>query len=235
MTQRNRGKTSSDDQYFAPKWYPIFTQAVDDFCYLLSRNYAAPSVLAIVGNHYRLNKRQRNAISRIVASDQAVLQRQANSCETSILKNQVVAIDGFNLLIWLESALSGAYIFKGRDGVYRDISSVHGSYKRVRQTESAIHLVGKTLQALGIKSAQWYFDKPVSNSGKLKARLLEISQAEGFNWEATLVFNPDQVLAQSEAIVISSDGWILDQCKCWFNLNAYLLEERLLEAQVIVV
>ncbi len=235
MNQRNRGKTSSDHQDFAPKWHPVFTQAVNDFCYLLSRDYATPSVLSIVGNRYRLNKRQRNAISRIVASEQAVLQRQAKVCEASTLKDQVVAIDGFNLLIWLESALSGAYIFKGRDGVYRDISSVHGSYKSVRQTENAIYLVGRSLQALGVQSVQWYFDQPVSNSGKLKTRLLEISREAGFNWEATLAFNPDQVLAQSAAIVISSDGWILDHCQRWFNLNAYLLEEGLLEAQVIVV
>ncbi len=30
MAQRNRGKQPKDDEWFASKWYPIFTEAVDD-------------------------------------------------------------------------------------------------------------------------------------------------------------------------------------------------------------
>lgn len=235
MTTRNRGKESNDEQYFSSKWHPVFTKAVNDFCYLLSRGYANNSVLEIVGNRYRLNKRQRNAILRISASDQEVQTRSASHCMITDLKNNIVEIDGFNLLILLESALSKAYIFKGRDGTYRDISSVHGSYKRVQKTENAIILVGNTLKELKVKSVKWYLDQPVSNSGRLKSRLLELSREHGFNWQVELVFDPDKVLIKSDHIVVSSDGWILDHAQKWFNLGAFLIENHLKDSNIIQV
>ncbi len=234
-TTRNRGKQSSDDIYFSSKWHPIFKDAVDDLCYLLSRGYADPSALQIVGNRYKLNKRQRNAILRMSCSDAEISGRKQSACKATALENEIVEIDGFNLLILLESALSGAYIFKGRDGLYRDISSVHGSYKRVMKTEHAICLVGAVLKNLNVKSVKWYLDQPVSNSGRLKTRLLELSREHGFNWEVELVFDPDKVLAKSNHIIISSDGWILDRAKKWFNLGALLIENHIADSNVIAV
>ncbi len=235
MPDRNRGQQANDQQSFAPKWHPIFTEAVDDLCFLLTRGYAENSALQVVGNRYRLNKRQRNAVLRVSASKQHIEQRNQSLCSAEAVVNQVLEIDGFNLLILLESALSGAFIFKARDGLYRDISSVHGSYKRVVKTEEAIVLVGKVLQDLKVKAVKWYLDQPVSNSGRLKTKLMEISRANGFPWEVELVFDPDKVLVKSEHLVVSSDGWILDHAKQWFNLGAYLIEQHLPAAKVLEI
>lgn len=235
MAQRNRGKQSSDDKHFASEWHPVFKEAADDMGYLLTRGYAANSALQIVGNRYKLNKRQRTAIMRISASEQAINARQQSMCSAEDLKGSIVDIDGFNILILLESALSGAYILKGRDGTYRDISSVHGSYKRVVQTENAILLIGKALKKTGIQSARWYLDQPVSNSGRLKTKLLEISEIHQFNWQVELDYSPDKVLAESDNIIISSDGWILEQDGRWFNLGALLIENYVEDVNLIEV
>ena len=234
MTTRNRGKQSNDDKLFAAKWQPIFTNAADDLGYLLSREYGVNASLQIVGNRYRLNKRQRSALSRIGCGDHQFRQRKAKEVDIRKLENETVEIDGFNILILLESLLSGAYVFLGRDGLYRDISSVHGSYKRVTKTDDAIIIIGKALEALHINSAKWYFDQPVSNSGRLKTKLYEISEAHGFKWEVELVFDPDKVLAKSNQIVISSDGWILDQAQRWFNLGAHIIHTQFNDLDNIV-
>ncbi|MEZ4688482.1 MAG: DUF434 domain-containing protein [Bacteroidia bacterium] len=233
MSNRNRGKQPNDDKVFAPKWIPILTEAVNDLSFLLSRGYASNSAMQLVGNRYKLNKRQRVAVYRVSASEQEVAGRKASQCQQDELKAATVDIDGFNLLILLESAISGAYIFKGRDGTLRDISSVHGSYKRVRQTEEAIRLTGRVLQDLQVASVNWYLDKPISNSGRLLSRLYEIAEEEGFNWRVELVYSPDKVLAMSSNIVVSSDGWVLDQAECWFNLGALLVEECVEHATVV--
>lgn len=235
MTTRNRGKQSSDDKDFAVKWHPIFTEAINDLCFLLTRGYAENSALQIVGNRYKLNKRQRNAVLRVSTGNHEIENRNKSVCNPKNLKNKVVEIDGFNLLILLESALSGAFIFKGRDGLYRDISSVHGSYKRVLKTESAILLVGKLLEGLEVQSVKWYLDQPVSNSGRLKTKLLEVSESYGYNWEVELVFDPDKVLVKSKNIVVSSDGWILDHVEKWFNLGAFIIENNIKESNIIIV
>ena len=235
MAKRNRGKHPNDDKYFGKKWIPIFKEAVDDHSYLLTRGYSPNSALQIVGNRYKLNKRQRQALPRISASADAIISRKKNCCFLKDLKHQTVVIDGFNLLILLESAMSGAFIFKGRDGTYRDIASVHGFYKRVQHTRDAILLVGKILQKQKVKSVKWLLDKPVSNSGRLKSMLLEIAEANQFNWEVELLFNPDKALTKSKHIVISSDGWILDRAKRWFNLGKILIEKHLNEVNIFDV
>lgn len=213
--------------YFSEKYTTALTAATDDMCWLLSRGYAGNSALQLVGNRYKLNKRQRSAVSRICCSEADKVNRAKTECTPAELQNETIEIDGFNLLIWLESALSGAFTFKTRDGLYRDISSVHGSYKRVVKTEEAIITVGRILQKIRVAKVKWYLDKPISNSGRLKTMLAEIAVREGFDWEIELVYNPDKVLAESKNIVVSSDGWILDRAENWFNLNAYLLENEL--------
>lgn len=158
----------------------------------------------------------------------AVSSRKAKACTAQDLQDTTVVIDGFNLLILLEGALSGAYLFKGLDGVYRDISGVHGSYKRVAQSEDAIDLVGRTLASLGVQKVFWYLDKPVSNSGRLKMRLLEKAEAADYDWEVELVYNPDKAVAENAGITISADGWVIDESAKWFNMTAYFLEKKLI-------
>ncbi len=235
MTTRNRGKESDDDKFFSQRWLSVLKEAVDDLCFLLTRGYAENSALQVVGNRYRLNKRQRNAVLRISCSNQSIEIRHSSCYLEDELEGKIVDIDGFNLIILLESALSGAYVFKGRDGLYRDISSVYGSYKRVVKTEEAILIVGRFLKDLKVKSVSWYLDQPVSNSGRLKTRLMEISNENDFRWYVNLVFDPDKVLSKSKNIVVSSDGWVLEQVEKWFNLGAYLIEGVIRSANVIDV
>ncbi len=232
---KNRGKHPNDDKIFGKRWHPALREAVNDMCYLLTRGYGSNSALSLVGNRYQLNNRQRLAVLRISASDHKIENRQLKACQDDELAGQEIDIDGFNLLVLLESALSGAYLFKCRDGTYRDIASVHGSYKRVMKTEAAMELVGKTLQELKVAKTTWWLDAPVSNSGRLKGFLQEIGQKNGYPWEMELVNNPDQALANSKKIVISSDGWILDQVSKWYNLGAFLIEQKLTSEHLIVV
>jgi len=90
LAQRNRGKQSDDDKDFAPAWHPVFKEAADDTGYLLTRGYASNSALQIVGNRYKLNKRQYTAIMRVSASEQAINIRKQSMCKTEDLKGNVV-------------------------------------------------------------------------------------------------------------------------------------------------
>ena len=228
-TIKNRGQHPNDHKIFAPKWQPILQEAVNDLSFLLSKGYGEKSATQLVGNRYRLNVRQQKALGRMSVPKSAAQQRQARACTIADLQNQAVAIDGFNLLILLEGALSGAYIFKGIDGVYRDVSGVHGSFKQVQKTEEAIDLIGQTLANFEVKKAYWFLDKPVSNSGRLKSRLLEKASNQGYDWEVELSFNPDKAVAEHGTIAISGDGWVLDHAARWVNLMAILLEKELIQ------
>ena len=47
------------------------------------------------------------------------------------IKNRQIIIDGFNLIITVETALAGGIVFCCRDGYAGDIAGVYGSYHMV--------------------------------------------------------------------------------------------------------
>lgn len=220
---RNRGPQPNDATLFAPKFFPALTAATDDLCWLLGRGYGVDSALQLVGNHYRLNKRQRMAVGRVSASDAAVVARKSRQLSLPAVAGKRVAIDGFNLLILLESAFGGGLILAARDGTCRDLASVHGTYKHVQHTQPALLRVGEALSAAA--EVTWYFDAPVSNSGRLKTLIREMAEANGFNWQAELVNNPDKTMIAlpDEIILVTSDSWILDEGGAWCNLGRELM------------
>jgi hypothetical protein len=224
--QTNRGKESNDDNLFgSEKMRVALKNAVEDLCHLMSRGYSAKSALALVGNRYELNVRQQKAVQGMSASEYQIIIRTSRSLPASELQNKEVVIDGFNALILLESLLSGAYVFKGADGFYRDLSSVHGSYKKVNQTARAIELIATFYVEEKIANIRWYFDKPVSNSGKLKQLITGIAADNNYNWEVFLTNNPDKDLVVENKIAITSDAWILDNTDNNFNLIGYIAEK----------
>jgi hypothetical protein len=234
MNSRNRGKNTGDDTLFgSEKQISKLKLAIEDMRYLLTREYPEKAASDLVGNRYRLKTRQIQALRGASASDSQLYSRQSKHVETLDLKGKTVYLDGFNVLILLESLLSEAYIFEGLDGCFRDLSGVHGTYKRVNQTLRAIELVAAFYQKNQIQKLVWIFDKPVSNSGRIKQIILEFAEQNQLNWEADLQFNPDKFLAESSEIIISSDAWILDHCKEWFNLIGYLIREEKLPVNLI--
>ena len=142
-------------------------------------------------------------------------------------------MDGYNVLTTIEAALAGGVLLLGRDGVLRDMASMHGSYRKVDETLPALAKIGETLAALEVREALWLLDRPVSNSGRLKAIIEDLAGRQGWNWLVELVHDPDFELAQSAAIVASADSGILDLCGPWFNLARETVERHVARAWVL--
>ncbi|UWX59129.1 DUF434 domain-containing protein [Chryseobacterium oranimense] len=234
MNNRNRGKNTGDDVLFgSEKQLGRLKMAAQDMLYLLTRDYPEKASSELVGNRYKLKTRQIQALRGASASEKQIKDRKSKQLEAAELEGKVLYIDGFNVLILMESLLSGAYIFEGSDGCFRDLSGVHGTYKRVNQTLIAVELVAVFFQKAKIQKLVWIFDKPVSNSGRIKEIILDFAHENNLNWEAELEYNPDKFLAENLEIATSSDAWILDHCKMWFNLIGYLISEEKLQVNLI--
>lgn len=230
---KHRGKHPNDDQDFATKWHSIFAAASGDLSFLLGRGYGEKSALALVGNRYQLNSRQQRALSLITCPSDKIATRKSKHLLPSDLSQKSILIDGYNLLILLEVALSGGYIFKAQDGLCRDIASIHGTYKKVEETIPALQLVDEVLKELNVEHTQWYFDSPVSNSGRLKTIIYELATQNKSNWDVDLVFNPDTTLVEQQGICITADGWILDEVQQFFDLGAYIITTKIKNALVL--
>jgi hypothetical protein len=224
-TRKHRGPGPRDSTWFGPDARPDLVAAVADLSWLLSRRYAESSSLKLVGDRYRLVERQRVAVMRSACSDESLARRHANRlCK---LRGQHLRIDGFNLILTLESALGGGIVLGGRDGCFRDLASVYGTYRRVEETQPALVLAARWLDVWGVGRCTWFLDAPVSNSGRLAAMI------RAMGWEAEVVPDPDATLATPGHPIATADAGILDRCGPWVNLARLLVEAGVPEAFVV--
>jgi len=229
----HRGANPEDESSFHPTWHPALRSAVADLSWLLSRAYAHPSALKVVGDRYNLTARQRTAVMRCACPDEALSSRRARQIDESPLRNRVLMIDGYNVLTTIEAALGGGVILHARDGTFRDMASIHGSYRKVEETIPALDLAGCELADLPIASCVWYLDQPVSNSGRLKTIILDTARQRSWNWQVEIVADPDKVLIQATEPIASADSVILDGCRSWFNLARHIVTCRVPSANVV--
>ena len=231
--QTHRGAASEDDRLFAANQLPALRAAAADFCWLLDRDYAPHSALQLVGNRYSLAARQRMAVLRYACSAAAAEGRRQRRIELAQARGQELGIDGYNVLTLIESALSGGVILFCRDGCCRDIAGIHRRYRKVSETIPALLLIGETLAGAGVASARWWLDKPVSNSGRLKAAISESAAEHHWKMEVELSFSPDHELARAENPIATSDGIVLDRCHSWVNLARLIISERVPGARIV--
>jgi hypothetical protein len=226
-TRQHRGPHPQDVEVFREAVWPDLRAAVAHLSWLLTRGYAPPSSLKLVGDRFHLTERQRRAVLRSSCSDQCRTSRRAGRVEPADLDGERIDIDGFNLLTTVEAALSGGAVLVGRDGCYRDMASMHGSYRKVFETRPALEHIGRRLACWNGGPCRWLLDRPVSNSGRLAALIRETAELHGWNWEVELENDPDARLRESAAVVVSADSAVLDGCRRWLNLAREVIDERL--------
>jgi hypothetical protein len=229
----HRGPHPADAKLFAPKAIPNLRLAASDFSLLLTKGYAEKSALKLVGDKFSLTERQRLAVMRSACSDQHLTSRNQRCLTIENLSGQSIVLDGYNVLITVEAAMSGACVFKGRDGCYRDLASIHGTYRKVTETIPALKLVGEFMEEIGVSNAVWLLDSPVSNSGRLKTLIGELAQESNWNWEIELLLSPDAELKKTDMIVATSDSVVLDDCGRWVNLATEIIKKKLASVRVI--
>ena len=228
-SQRHRGPHPEDHRLFHDDRVGDLRKAAIDFSLLLSRGYATPSALKLVGDHFNLTERQRTAIQRASCSDDALVNRKRSEIAVQRVADQPLHIDGYNILTTLETALSGGPIFACRDGCFRDMASIHGTYRKVEETIPGLNLLAGFLSSARAGPITILLDSPVSNSGRLKAVIESVNPG----WKVELVPNPDPILAASDQIVVTADSVILDAAKRWTNLAREIISARISQAWIV--
>jgi hypothetical protein len=233
----HRGPHPEDADLFATPAHPALRSAAADLSWLLSRGYASPSALKVVGDRYALNARQRVAVARSSCADAARAARQSRLVPPEGVAaapgGREMLLDGYNVLTTVEAALGGGVVLVGRDGAYRDMASMHGTYRGVEETVPALTLIGDALARFGVPSALWYLDAPVSNSGRLKGVILDVARRRGWAWQVQLVPDPDAILAECDGIAATADSAILDAPVRWFGLAGEVVRRDVPGAWVV--
>jgi len=220
----------TDGRDFSAESLMVLRKAQQEILWLLDRGYPIKNAVTFVGNHYLLSGRQRLALMRATAPTEAAAERRRK--EAADCRGQTVNIDGLNLIITLEVALSGSPLIRCMDGTVRDLAGLRGTYRLIGKTDTAIRLTGDKLEAMKAAGAVFYLDSPVSNTGRLKTRIFELLGRRGFALSVELVNNADAVL-KDKPCVATSDAIILNECVSWVNLAAAIISESVDKAEYI--
>lgn len=226
-----RGYVSTDTKEFNEENIKLLKTIKKDICYLINNNYGFEQSITFTANHYLLSSRQRIALKRAICNNNDLIIRKEKQIY-NIPENCVVNIDGLNIIITLEVALSNSTIIKCMDNTIRDLAGLRGTYKIIDKTYTAIELILNKLNNLKIKCVNFYLDSPVSNTGKLKELIYSYSQKYIFEINVELVANADVILENME-YVVTSDGIILNKCVSFINLCKMIIDENIKNTNII--
>ena len=213
------GYVPQDSIEFGAKAAEQLNAAAQELVFLMDRGYDTKSASTFVGNHHLLSERQRMALARIVSTASAVQNRKRKEL---LQAPDYLVLDGFNTIITLEVALSGSLLLEGMDGTIRDLAGLRGSYR----------IVDKTIQAVELLIARFDLEQQVSNSGRLRALLLDKANGRGVEVQAELHPSVDGQLSRMENVV-TADAIILDKCGSWYNLTRALIQSAIPDAWIL--
>ncbi len=198
----------------------MIAEAVQDLRYLLERGYARESAVRFVGDHYCLDRSQRLLLYRAIYPQGVAESHRRKAVGPGEVRSASVSVDGFNVLLTVDSALRGLPVYLCDDGFARDVSAIHGS---AAPAPAALEAVIAALKELGPSCVHLVFDSPVSRSGEIASearRLLEENSLEG---GATAEACADVEVLKRGGIVATSDSVIIERANRVFDLGAYVL------------
>jgi hypothetical protein len=206
---------------------PIIQEAKKDFYYLLNRGFPRTGALTFVGNHYLLDQMQRNYLNRTVFSQEKIESRKRKLVLLSDVKDKNILIDGYNVLITVESICNEENLMVScDDGVTRDVKAVFGKYKESQTTREALNSIISLLKIFKPEKVLFLYDSPVSLSGELARTTKEILKSQEVPGDAQTADNVDSELVQLsrklEGVVATSDGIIMDKVDLVLDIPGYI-------------
>ncbi|MDH7597191.1 MAG: DUF434 domain-containing protein [Methanothrix sp.] len=200
-----------------------------DLRYLLNRGYPPGPAVRFVADHYRIDKDYRNILARAVLSEDVASSRRLKAISLEDLRGRGLHIDGYNVLITVESIISGEDIFLCDDGFIRDMRCIFRKYRRSEATDEAVQLMIDTISRARPSEILLLLDKQISRSGELASDIGEAFSAAGIPGTARTARDVDRALKSSSAVVATSDGIIIDRVSSALDIPALIARRMMVE------
>jgi len=205
-----------------------FPEALQDYRYLKNRGFPEKAALKLVGDRWRLSALERNCLFRAVFAEGQCRLRRAKLAAPQAVAGQALGVDWYNVLITVESYLKGYPVFLADDGVLRDSSGVHGSYRPGAVTEAAQQRILESVARLGPSRLELFLDSPISFSGHAAEGLRRSAALPpSCPVEVTVSPSADYPLKSFPGVVATSDSSIIDRgtVSRVLDLARFVLEE----------
>lgn len=204
---------------------PVDDMAVNDIRYLLKRGYPRASAISYVCNHYRLDVNTRHVFGRVIYTEALAQARKNRTIECNELAGEEIWVDGYNVLIGVESALKGEPVYLCDDGFIRDTRGVFRNYRCSDVTVRALDSILEQLMHCAPGMVEFLFDAQISKSGMLAKWVSDRMEKAGLTGNARTSRHVDFDLKNCGKIVGTADGNIIDAVNKVVNMQARVLKE----------
>ena len=199
--------------------------AIYDLRYLLDHGYPRGSAVNFVSNHYRLPLRERHLLARCVFSRREAAEHRRKIVGVRAVGGRSLGVDGYNVIITIESILTGKQVVRCDDGFVRDLRAIFGKYRASKVTERAVEEVLKVVAKAKPSKVAVFFDKQVSMSGELAGKLRRGLRELGLKGDSRAVGGVDFRLGGFD-VVASSDRAVIKRAKAVWDIPAELLRRK---------
>ena len=192
-------------------------EAGADFLYLLERGYSRKSALDLVTARWGLDRLERLALYRGVFDTLTSYNRILKFCK----QPKKLAIDGFNVISTIYSAIVGDNLILATDGFIRDLSATIRKVKVTPLFITALVIVLNYVSRFEIMDLIVVFDAQVSRSGELVKLAREMAKAMGVSGTFITSGRTDSLLAalSAEYTLATSDSLLIDRSKSVLDLG----------------
>lgn len=206
----------------------VLIEAANDIRYLLERGYPKSSAVRFVSDHYRLKDKQRFILSRNVLAPSVASDRQRKRVGCNDIEGRDLIIDGYNVLITLESYLMAEEMWIGDDGFIRDNRGVFSNHVNDRTTCRAVELINSILMSANLNSVTLLLDLQMSMSGKLAGFIRQSFNENLIPGCVCTSRTVDHELkkADDDSIVATVDGVIIDSVRNVLDIPACVIAEK---------
>lgn len=203
-------------------------RAAEEARYLADRGYPPDSAVRYVSDHHRLPEERRFVLRRTVVAGEVAQSRMAKAVGLSALASRAVFVDGYNVLITVESLLGGFPVYLCDDGFLRDARGLFSGYKSSPSTAAALSQILDLLAGARPARVVVLLDGQMSRSGELAGQMRELMGKLGLPGEARAARDVDHQLKVrgGQGIVASSDGNVIDSISQAIDLPAEIAARR---------
>ncbi len=213
-------------------------EAMIDFKYLLDRGYKKESVLDVVVSRYRLSSIERMILFRTIFPSEKAKKVLSKARPINEIVNNLLVIDGFNVLMTIRAALLKSYLFLCGDGFIRDMLSFYSKVKVDQYMYIALEILFSLLYRLKPLKVVFVYDKNVSYSGKLSGYTRRKLKEMGICGDSILAFKADVAVIKLNCLTSTSDTVILTQVDKVVDLGGYIASivspEKIINVRKIV-
>lgn len=207
----------------AERVWPLF-EAAGDFLFLLNRSYPRTAALELTGNRYGLSSHERMILSRGLFNRWEALARLGKRRRGESWRRGLLAVDGHNVQITVESFIEAKPLIRANDGALRDLAGQSYRYRMTESSRLAADMIFAFLEKFPPAEVLFLFDQPMSMSGEIAAMYRERLARAGIRGKALAAPVPEREFPYNDCVTASSDRAVIDASTGWIDLACAVIE-----------